>query len=85
MTLRALHDTLNFLGRRRQGGVRRDDGSICQLLTLGALLPAIVGGQRQAQIREYRRQTAFGTKLLRTRNGRQDARLFVRRVAPTRR
>ena len=82
MTLRALHDTLNFLGRRRQGDVRRDHDPIGQLLTLGTRLPAIVGGQRESQIGEYRRQTAFRTKLLGAPNGGQDVRLFVRRVSP---
>ena len=85
MTLRPLHDTLNFLGRRRQGGVRWDDDPIGQLLTLGARLPAIVGGHWQSQIGEDRRQTAVGTELLCAPNGCQDVRLFVRRMSPTRR
>lgn len=85
MTLGPLHDTRNFRGRRRQGDVRWRYDPIGQLLTLGTRLPAIVGGRRQSQIGEDRRQTAVRTQLLRTPNGCQDARLFGRRVAPTRR
>jgi hypothetical protein len=85
MALRAVHDTLNFLGRRRHRGVRRHDHVIGQLPAQGALLPPIICGDRQSQISENRCETARRTELLRTGKGRQDGRLFVCRVTPARR
>ena len=83
MTVCALDDTLNFLRRRRQGGVRGHHDSIRQLLVLGTLLPAIVSRWRKSQVRQNRRQTAVGTQLLSARDGVQDGHFFVRRVSPT--
>ena len=85
MALRAVHDTLNFLGRRRHRGVRRHDHVIGQMLAPGALLPPIIRGDRQSQISENRCETARRTELLRTGKSRQDGRLFVCRVTPGRR